>query len=309
MAAFSYLLDSIYQPKSPTINIKATTNSSHFGDSLHCPSNIVFPPEIICSFESSKNFSMSETQMECYSNSEEDVGLVPKSNRSSSSMAEQGQKPRIQKRRNNAQNKSVKEGKVKKQRKCSGGTKEGEEKKKDSEEPPSGYIHVRARRGQATDSHSLAERVRREKISERMKLLQGLVPGCDKVTGKALMLDEIINYVQSLQNQVEFLSMKLASVNPVLYDFGMDLDDYMVQPEKMIRLSPPMPSVPQQFNHIQATAFGSETTNHYPMLNSTTSPFFLHGQGPNAFSQDNEGQFVNQVDQFSSICSFQPHIH
>lgn len=81
-------------------------------------------------------------------------------------------------------------------------------------EPPKDYIHVRARRGQATDSHSLAERVRREKISQRMKLLQDLVPGCNKVTGKALMLDEIINYVQSLQRQVEFLSMKLASVNP-----------------------------------------------------------------------------------------------
>ena len=27
-------------------------------------------------------------------------------------------------------------------------------------EPPKDYIHVRARRGQATDSHSLAERVR-----------------------------------------------------------------------------------------------------------------------------------------------------
>lgn len=83
-------------------------------------------------------------------------------------------------------------------------------------EPPKDYIHVRARRGQATDSHSLAERVRREKISERMKLLQNLVPNCDKVTGKALMLDEIINYVQSLQRQVEFLSMKLATVNPSL---------------------------------------------------------------------------------------------
>lgn len=38
----------------------------------------------------------------------------------------------------------------------------GEEKKnqkKFSEEAPTGYIHVRARRGQATDSHSLAERV------------------------------------------------------------------------------------------------------------------------------------------------------
>lgn len=49
-----------------------------------------------------------------------------------------------------------------------------------------------------------------------MKLLQDLVPGCSKVTGKAVMLDEIINYVQSLQRQVEFLSMKLATVNPRL---------------------------------------------------------------------------------------------
>ncbi|XP_076895853.1 transcription factor bHLH78-like [Bidens hawaiensis] len=90
------------------------------------------------------------------------------------------------------------------------------EEKAKAQEPPKDYIHVRARRGQATDSHSLAERVRREKISERMKLLQNLVPNCNKVTGKALMLDEIINYVQSLQRQVEFLSMKLATVNPSL---------------------------------------------------------------------------------------------
>ncbi|XP_031481243.1 transcription factor bHLH62 [Nymphaea colorata] len=88
-------------------------------------------------------------------------------------------------------------------------------------EAPKDYIHVRARRGQATDSHSLAERVRREKISERMKFLQGLVPGCNKVIGKAVMLDEIINYVQSLQRQVEFLSMKLATVNPRL-DFNIE---------------------------------------------------------------------------------------
>ncbi|CAI9775324.1 unnamed protein product [Fraxinus pennsylvanica] len=81
------------------------------------------------------------------------------------------------------------------------------------EPPKQDYIHVRARRGQATDSHSLAERARRERISERMKILQDLVPGCNKVIGKALVLDEIINYVQSLQRQVEFLSMKLEAVN------------------------------------------------------------------------------------------------
>ncbi|KAL6952618.1 hypothetical protein U1Q18_044986 [Sarracenia purpurea var. burkii] len=88
-------------------------------------------------------------------------------------------------------------------------------------EPKENYIHVRAKRGQATNSHSLAERVRRERISERMRLLQELVPGCNKITGKAVMLDEIINYVQSLQQQVEFLSMKLATVNPEL---NIDID-------------------------------------------------------------------------------------
>lgn len=97
------------------------------------------------------------------------------------------------------------------------------------------YIHVRARRGQATDSHSLAERVRREKISARMKYLQDLVPGCNKVTGRAVMLDEIINYVQSLQRQVEFLSMKLAAVNPSL---EFNIDNFFAR-EMMMPISTP----------------------------------------------------------------------
>uniref|UniRef100_A0ACD5XCA4 Uncharacterized protein n=1 Tax=Avena sativa TaxID=4498 RepID=A0ACD5XCA4_AVESA len=101
-----------------------------------------------------------------------------------------------------------------------GGKKQGKDgPSKPVPDPHQDFIHVRARRGEATDSHSLAERVRREKISQRMKLLQDLVPGCNKVVGKAVMLDEIINYVQSLQRQVEFLSMKLATVNPQL-DFN-----------------------------------------------------------------------------------------
>ncbi|AES81414.1 putative transcription factor bHLH family [Medicago truncatula] len=83
------------------------------------------------------------------------------------------------------------------------------------------YVHVRVRRGQATDSHSLAERARREKINARMKLLQELVPGCEKISGTALVLDEIINHVQTLQRQVEILSMKLAAVNPRI-DFNLD---------------------------------------------------------------------------------------
>ncbi|XP_073014052.1 transcription factor bHLH62-like [Typha latifolia] len=130
--------------------------------------------------------------------------------------------------------------------KCEVNQKKGKENNAKPAEPPKqDYIHVRARRGQATDSHSLAERVRREKISERMKFLQDLVPGCNKVTGKAVMLDEIINYVQSLQRQVEFLSMKLATVNPLL-EFKMD----NVLPKDMHQACGPMP--PQAYQ-LEAT--------------------------------------------------------
>ncbi|CAN1811975.1 bHLH transcription factor RHL1 [Linum perenne] len=69
-----------------------------------------------------------------------------------------------------------------------------------------GKPRVRARRGQATDPHSIAERLRRERIAERMKSLQELVPNANK-TDKASMLDEIIDYVKFLQLQVKVLSM------------------------------------------------------------------------------------------------------
>ncbi|KAJ4843239.1 hypothetical protein Tsubulata_039390 [Turnera subulata] len=141
-----------------------------------------------------------------------------------------------------------------------GKVKEEEKQNKDDAkppEPPKDYIHVRARRGQATDSHSLAERVRREKISERMKFLQDLVPGCNKVTGKAVMLDEIINYVQSLQRQVEFLSMKLATVNPRM-DFNMEalLSKEMLQsrgsvPHNLYPMDSSSPAFPYGYHQSQ----------------------------------------------------------
>ncbi|KAI4301923.1 hypothetical protein L6164_035158 [Bauhinia variegata] len=65
---------------------------------------------------------------------------------------------------------------------------------------------VRARRGQATDPHSIAERLRRERIAERMKALQELVPSANK-TDRAAMLDEIVDYVKFLRLQVKVLSM------------------------------------------------------------------------------------------------------
>uniref|UniRef100_A0A7N0T058 BHLH domain-containing protein n=1 Tax=Kalanchoe fedtschenkoi TaxID=63787 RepID=A0A7N0T058_KALFE len=139
-----------------------------------------------------------------------------------------------------------------------------------SEVPRTDYIHVRARRGQATDSHSLAERVRREKISERMKYLQELVPGCNKITGKAGMLDEIINYVQSLQRQVEFLSMKLATVNPQLNFnieslFGKEVFAPCTSSYPTLgALSEMANQAYTQFNQLEVVSPGLELRNYQP---------------------------------------------
>nr|QDH08956.1 transcription factor bHLH79-like isoform X2 [Cymbidium sinense]QDL88318.1 transcription factor bHLH79-like isoform X1 [Cymbidium ensifolium] len=139
-----------------------------------------------------------------------------------------------------------------------------------SEPPKQDYIHVRARRGQATDSHSLAERARREKISERMKILQDLVPGCNKVIGKASVLDEIINYIQALQRQVEFLSMKLEAVDSRIHTGleGFPSKDYGGQ----------------AYENISSLAYASQQpTREYLQQGSATE--WLHMQVGGAFER------------------------
>ncbi|KAL3519221.1 hypothetical protein ACH5RR_021810 [Cinchona calisaya] len=65
---------------------------------------------------------------------------------------------------------------------------------------------LRAKRGCATHPRSIAERVRRTKISERMRKLQELVPNMDKQTNTADMLDLAVDYIKDLQKQVQALS-------------------------------------------------------------------------------------------------------
>lgn len=65
---------------------------------------------------------------------------------------------------------------------------------------------VRAKRGCATHPRSIAERVRRTRISERMKKLQELVPNMDKQTNTADMLDFAADYIKELESQVKTLS-------------------------------------------------------------------------------------------------------
>ncbi|XP_008670486.1 transcription factor bHLH130 isoform X2 [Zea mays] len=64
---------------------------------------------------------------------------------------------------------------------------------------------IRAKRGCATHPRSIAERVRRTKISERIRKLQELVPNMDKQTNTSDMLDLAVDYIKELQKQVKVL--------------------------------------------------------------------------------------------------------
>ncbi|KAM1007625.1 hypothetical protein ACFX2A_004259 [Malus domestica] len=90
--------------------------------------------------------------------------------------------------------------------------------------PPAMRPRVRARRGQATDPHSIAERLRRERIAERIRALQELVPSVNK-TDRAAMLDEIMDYVKFLRLQVKVLSMSrlggAGAVAPLVTDIPL----------------------------------------------------------------------------------------
>ncbi|OVA13505.1 Myc-type [Macleaya cordata] len=69
-----------------------------------------------------------------------------------------------------------------------------------------GAIGAGAKRSRAAEVHNLSERRRRDRINEKMRALQELIPNCNKVD-KASMLDEAIEYLKTLQLQVQIMSM------------------------------------------------------------------------------------------------------
>ncbi|KAJ0436793.1 putative transcription factor bHLH family [Helianthus annuus] len=68
-----------------------------------------------------------------------------------------------------------------------------------------------SRPSRAAAIHNQSERRRRERINQKMKALQKLVPNANK-TDKASMLDEVIDYLKKLQTQVQL--MKSMSIPP-----------------------------------------------------------------------------------------------
>ncbi|CAL0300376.1 unnamed protein product [Lupinus luteus] len=85
----------------------------------------------------------------------------------------------------------------------------------------------RCSRGSATDPQSIYARRRRERINERLKILQTLVPNGTKVD-ISTMLEEAVEYVKFLQLQIKLLSSDdLWMYAPIAYNgmnIGLDLN-------------------------------------------------------------------------------------
>ncbi|XP_068635958.1 transcription factor UNE10-like [Aristolochia californica] len=90
----------------------------------------------------------------------------------------------------------------------------GREKKANS-----GRSSISTKRSRAAAIHNQSERKRRDRINQRMKTLQKLVPNSSK-TDKASMLDEVIEYLKQLQAQVQIMN-KMSSLSQMMMPMSM----------------------------------------------------------------------------------------
>nr|UOF76181.1 phytochrome interaction factor 8 [Fraxinus mandshurica] len=81
-----------------------------------------------------------------------------------------------------------------------------------------GKSSVSTKRSRAAAVHNQSERKRRDKINQRMKTLQKLVPNSSKAD-KASMLDEVIEYLKQLQAQVQIMSRM--NMSPMMLPLAM----------------------------------------------------------------------------------------
>ncbi|XP_009129259.2 putative transcription factor bHLH056 [Brassica rapa] len=122
------------------------------------------------------------------------------------------------------------------------------------------------KRSRAAEMHNISERRRREKINEKLKALQELIPRCNK-TDKASMLEDAIEYVKSLQLQIQMMST--GGMMPMMYApnmqrfiapsaMGMNRPPFipfpgMALPRQvhMVGLGPPYPPQRYPFTNVQ----------------------------------------------------------
>ncbi|KAJ3699783.1 hypothetical protein LUZ61_003488 [Rhynchospora tenuis] len=105
-----------------------------------------------------------------------------------------------------------------------------------------GRASISTKRSRAAAIHNESERKRRDRINQKMKTLQKLVPNSSK-TDKASMLDEVIDYLKQLQAQVNMMSRMMMPMTP-MPQLQMSMMANMAQMAQMAQMGmsvgPPM---------------------------------------------------------------------
>ncbi|CAN6196848.1 unnamed protein product [Urochloa humidicola] len=140
------------------------------------------------------------------------------------------------------------------------------------------------RRTRAAEVHNMSERRRRDRINEKMKALQELVPHCNK-TDKASILDEAIEYLKSLQMQVQIMWMStgmapmiLPGAHQLMPPISMGLNSACIPPaaqflSQMQRVPPFMSNpLPNQMPHISSAAHNAPNVTSQVQSNRMAHP-------------------------------------
>ncbi|CAO1948798.1 unnamed protein product [Urochloa humidicola] len=158
------------------------------------------------------------------------------------------------------------------------------------DETPPSRRPASKRRTRAAEVHNMSERRRRDRINEKMKALQELVPHCNK-TDKASILDEAIEYLKSLQMQVQIMwmstgmaPMMLTGAHQLMPPMSMGLNSACIPPaaqflSQMQRVPPFMSSpVLNQMPHISSAATNAPNVTNQVQTNRMAHPRnpFLH---------------------------------
>ncbi|KQK21024.1 transcription factor PIF4 isoform X2 [Brachypodium distachyon] len=124
------------------------------------------------------------------------------------------------------------------------------------------------RRARAAEVHNQSERRRRDRINEKMKALQELVPHCNK-SDKASILDEAIEYLKSLQLQVQIMWMT-TGMAPMMFPGA-----HQLMPQMAMGLNPACMPTAQSLSQLQRVApfMNNPLPNQMPQVQPPATDF------------------------------------
>ncbi|VAI22747.1 unnamed protein product [Triticum turgidum subsp. durum] len=149
-----------------------------------------------------------------------------------------------------------------------------------------GHAHKRKGRGK-DDSDSRSER-RRDRINEKMRSLQELIPHCNKAD-KASILDEAIEYLKSLQMQVQIMWMT-TGMAPMMFP-----GSHQFMPPMAVGMNSACMPAAQGLNQMARVPYMNHSlSNHIPMSPSPAmNPMYIANQMQNIQLREASNHFLH----------------